>query len=193
MKLSNVLDRLFVSKTRQKLINLFFSHPTELYYVRQLVRLAEEEINSVRRELDNLKKANLINSEWRSNRLYYWANLSHPLLVDLVSLASKTSGFGLALQEKKVGQVRFCAADYFFLLNQPKSKNAIDILIVGDVSVKEVDHIIKAEEESRGREINYMIMDRAEIQIRRLKRDPFMVDFFLSQPLVIIGSPKDIL
>ena len=50
MKIQTSLKQLLVSQTRLKLITVLFANPKEIYYVRQLVRLVEEEINSVRRE-----------------------------------------------------------------------------------------------------------------------------------------------
>jgi predicted transcriptional regulator len=69
MKVSHRLKHLFTSQTRSKLITIFFSRVTELYYVRELVRATGEEINSVRRELENMKQSGLIASENRGNRL----------------------------------------------------------------------------------------------------------------------------
>src|SRR5574344_1602885 len=100
MKIQTSLKYLFVSQTRLKLINVLFYSPQEIFYVRQLVRLVDEEINSVRRELDNLKKAGLINFEWRGNRLYYWANQNSPLFTNLITIANQNSGLGLKLQTK---------------------------------------------------------------------------------------------
>jgi hypothetical protein len=52
-----------------------------------------------------------------------------------------------------------------------------------------VENAIHAEEKLRDVEINYMVMDQSELKLRQNKRDPFIVDFFLSSPLVIIGNP----
>ncbi|KKU20126.1 MAG: Transcriptional regulator, partial [Candidatus Saccharibacteria bacterium GW2011_GWA2_46_10] len=60
MKVETSLKTILTSKTRCKLINIFFTRPRELYFVRQLVRLCGEEINSVRRELSSLKNINLL-------------------------------------------------------------------------------------------------------------------------------------
>lgn len=195
MKTVNSLKHLFVSATRQKLINTFFYFPKEIFYVRQLVRMIDEEINSVRRELENLKKAGIIQSEWRGNKLYYSTNQSSPLFTDLLILANKSFGFGLAIQEKKdlVGQVKLLMYSYQFAFQKEKSRDGIDLIIVGDVSFNEIENLIKLEEEKRGREINYMVMDKSEFQLRRQKRDPFIVDFFLEYPLIIIGNPQEII
>lgn len=194
MKAQSSLKHLLVSQTRLKLINTFFYFPKEIYYVRQLVRLLDEEINSIRRELDNLKKADIIESEWRGNRLYYWANKNSPLYSDLLSLANKSTGLGMKLQNKNegVGNIKLLIYSSQFISGEKKSPDDIDLIIVGDVSYKEVDLNIKQEEEARGHEINYMIMDKNELHLRKQKRDQFIVDFFLGSPVVIIGSPQEV-
>lgn len=195
MKTANSLKHLLISSTRQKLINIFFYLPNEIFYVRQLVRLVDEEINSVRRELENLKKANLIQSEWRGNKLFYSVNKQSSLFADLLVLANKSSGLGAVLQEKKeiIGQIRLLMYSFQFAAQENKSKDGIDLIIVGDISFNEVENLIKKEEEKRGREINYMVMEKSEFQLRRQKRDPFIVDFFLDYPIIIIGSPQEII
>ena len=65
------LQDLFVSKVRVKLLKIFLSNPGKIFYVRQLVRLAGEEINAVRRELARMEERGLVKKERRANRLYY--------------------------------------------------------------------------------------------------------------------------
>lgn len=194
MKATSSLRHLVISNTRHKLIGIFFCSPQEIFYVRQLVRLTKEEINSVRRELQNLQNADIISSETRGNRLYYWANKKSSLFTDLLVLANKISGLGFSILEKRdlVGNIRILLCSYRLISGDPNPKGDIDIIIVGAVSPHEIDTLIKQEEIRRGREINYMIMDRNELHLRKSKRDPFLVDFFLNCPLVIIGSPSDI-
>src|SRR3989339_949803 len=116
MKVNSGLRHLFVSQTRQKLLKLFFSSPSDIFYVRQLVRLSGEEINSVRRELANLASAGILLSETRSNRLFYWPNSSHPLHLDLLVLAHKSSGLAQALQNKRRSkEIKLLLYSYRFL------------------------------------------------------------------------------
>ena len=57
------LEKLFGSKTRAKLLALFFENPDKSYYVREITRVIEEQINSVRRELTNLNALGLVKIE----------------------------------------------------------------------------------------------------------------------------------
>lgn len=195
MKIQTSLKSLFISQTRLKLINVLFYSPGEIFYVRQLVRSIGEEINSVRRELANLKKANLISNEWRGNRLYYWANQQSSLFTNLVTIANQNSGLGFKLQKKSenAGNIRLVFYNYRFLVNQKRKADSIDIVIVGDVSFSEVESLMKQEEKVRGYEINYMVMDKAEFTLRKQKRDQFIVDFFLNSPIAIIGKSSELI
>ena len=194
MKIRNSLKRLFISQTRIKIINVLFYHPGEIFYVRKLVRLVDEEINSVRRELDNLQKSGLITSEWRGNRLYYWADKQSPLFTNLLLIANQSFGLGLKLQNKNetLGSIKLVFYNYKFMTGEKRQIDDIDLVIVGDVSIREMENLIKQEETIRGHEINYMVMGKGEFNLRRQKRDQFIVDFFLSNPIAIIGSCQEI-
>ena len=194
MKIQSSLKHLFVSQTRIKIINVLFYNPNEIFYVRQLVRLVDEEINSVRRELDNLKKSGIVSSEQRGNRLYYWADKQSPLFTDLLLVANQSSGLGLKLQNKNetLGSIKLVFYSYRFMSGDKKNPDDIDLIIVGDVSIREIENYVKQEETIRGHEINYMVMGKGEFKLRRQKRDQFIIDFFLNSPLAIIGSCQEI-
>ena len=64
------LEKLFGSKTRAKLLSLFFSNQNKSYYVREISRVIEEQINSVRRELTNLSSLGLVKIENYENKVY---------------------------------------------------------------------------------------------------------------------------
>lgn len=193
MRGSHSFKSLFTSNTRLKLITILFSNPGELYYVRQLVRLAEEEINSVRRELENLKSSLLVLSETRGNRLYYWANPEHFLFYQLTILANQNTGLGKQILDNrgKIGNIKLLLFNHLFLNH--RENNGIDMIVVGDASLKVIDELVKIEEKKRDREINYMVMDKAEFKLRKIKRDPVLVDFFLTCPAVIIGNPVELI
>lgn len=194
MKIQTSLKHLFVSQTRLKLINILFYNPQDIFYVRQLVRLTDEEINSVRRELANLLKSGVVSSEWRGNRLYYWADKQSPLFFNLLTIANQSSGLGLKLQNKNetLGTIKLVFYSNKFITGDNRNQDDIDLVIVGDVSLREIDSFIKQEQEVRGYEINYMVMGKGEFRLRRQKRDQFIVDFFLSNPIAIIGNQSEI-
>lgn len=66
-----MIEQLFGSKTRVKLLQLFYQNPNRSYYVREITRKIDEQINSVRRELSNLLSIGIITSDSTNNKLYY--------------------------------------------------------------------------------------------------------------------------
>jgi hypothetical protein len=72
-----MIEQLFGSKTRVKLLQLFYSNPNRAFYVREITRKIDEQINSVRRELSNLLSIGIITSDATNNRLYYEVNQSY--------------------------------------------------------------------------------------------------------------------
>src|SRR5476651_924000 len=69
-----MVEQLFGSKTRVKLLQLFYSNPNRSFYVREITRKIDEQINSVRRELSNLLSIGIITSDNNNNKLYYEVN-----------------------------------------------------------------------------------------------------------------------
>ena len=83
---STPVEKLFGSKTRAKLLKLFFENPEKSFYVREMSRVIEEQINSVRRELLNLESIGIIKNETFDNKLYYSANRKHPFYRPMVDI-----------------------------------------------------------------------------------------------------------
>ena len=54
------LEQMFGSKTRARLIGLFLQYPKEAFFVRELTRRIDAQLNSVRRELKNLVEMGII-------------------------------------------------------------------------------------------------------------------------------------
>jgi len=69
-----MIDALFGSKTRVKLLHLFLNNPGQPFYVREITRKIGEQINSVRRELSNMIEVGIITSDSADNKLYYQIN-----------------------------------------------------------------------------------------------------------------------
>ena len=78
-----MVDALFGSKTRVKLLKLFLNNPSSSYFVREITRLIDEQINSVRRELSNMLKIGIITSESVDNKLFYKVNQKYPYFIPL--------------------------------------------------------------------------------------------------------------
>lgn len=92
-----MLEKLFTSKTRVKLLTLFLLNPETKLYVREIARKTGENTNAIRRELQNLNDIGLLLSETKGNLKYYSTNKKMPIYIELTNIVMKTEGVGRTL------------------------------------------------------------------------------------------------
>ena len=188
---TNALKKIFVSRTRISLFKLFFNQPQEAFYIREAVRLTGEEINSIRREMNNLVEAGLLQKEHRGNRLFYFFNRDYPHYYELLSIMGKVVGLGSEIIKNRscLGGLKFVVFSTSFL-DWDDSGSQVDFLIVGRVVLPEIGKLVVKEEKRRGREINYAVMDLKEFSLRKRSRDPFLLEILTRNPVVILGDRR---
>lgn len=174
------LEKLFGSKTRTKLLSLFFGNPERSYYVREMTRVIDEQINSVRRELLNLESIGIIKNETYDNKIYYSANNKHPYARALVMLFSSRTDVSVETAvvkpnawEEYVRPVK----NYLTCLivtNRLPGQEGVDLLIVGDDRTKKLTHWAEVVEKKEGKPLNYVIMSRDDFQYRLNVKDRFV-------------------
>jgi hypothetical protein len=193
-----MIEKLFGSKTRVKLLRLFFNNPNRSYYVREITRKIDEQINSVRRELANLLSIGIISSDTTNNRLYYEVNQSYELYEPLrimfghshtpsnennkVNTSSKISHPDSL---KALGNVEL--AIYSGQFTRDPSVE-VDILIVGDINRARLANFISAVEADEGKELRYALMDKKEFDYRRQIKDRFITDFLTSKMQILVDK-----
>src|SRR5689334_2693096 len=152
-----MLNELFLSKVRVKLLELFFSDPDNIYYVREIVRSVGEQINAVRAELTRMEKVGLLTSEWRANRKYYSVRKDYVFFDELLRLVNKTTGLGGALirDRVKLGKIKYVFLSGSYIRGRSPGPNDVELLLVGVVVIPQLSLIVKEEEAKLGREINY--------------------------------------
>lgn len=190
-----MLGDLIISKTRVKLLNLYFQDPSKMYHVRDLVRRIDEEINAVRRELMHLEKHGLVSKETRGNRLYYSLRKDYSLYDDLLRLIAKTSGLGgnILKNRAKLGKIKFAMLSGRFAKGFSGEVDDVDLLVVGTVVLPELALLVRNEEARRETEINYTVMTSEEFEFRKKRNDPFIQKILSGSRLMLIGDEEDLL
>ena len=173
------LEKLFGSKTRTKLLNLFFGNPERSFYVREMTRVIEEQINSVRRELLNLEGIGIIKNETYDNKVYYSANNKHPYAKSLVMLFSTRTDVIVDVAVKPNVWEEYVRSvknylDCLIVTNRLPGQEGVDLLIVGDDKTKKLTHWAEVVEKKEGKPLNYVIMSRDDFQYRLNVKDRFV-------------------
>ncbi len=189
-----MLEELFVSRVRVKILQLFLSSSEQLLHVREIVRRVDEEINAVRRELARMEKYGMASSEWRANRRLYKFRKDYVYYRELLSLVAKSVGLGGAIvkNKAKLGRIKFAFITTRFFKGT-SGVDDVDVLIVGQVVLPELQAIIADEQSRRENEINYSFMDEPEFRFRVKRRDPFIIKVLIQSKIMLIGDEEELL
>lgn len=194
-----MVEQLFGSKTRVKLLQLFMSNPNRSFYVREITRKVEEQINSVRRELANLLSIGVITSDTSNNRLYYEVNQKFAqfealsmMFGDTPSIkklpkkkgdSDDTVGNTLEAEIRSLGNVQLALLTGQFTRDE---HSGIDILLVGDLNKTKVENFVTDLEQSEKKEIRFVVFTEADFRYRQQINDRFTINVLESkiQPII---------
>src|SRR3990167_4796024 len=187
---NSMLEYLFGSKTRLKLLRLFFRDPLASFYVRELTRLLDIQINAVRRELELLIQSGLVKEIEQAHpvdsgkagvnlRKYYALNTESILYPEMHALLIKAQVLG---EQKFVKEMQEKGGDIVFFLMTRKFTNEkrakTDMLLVGKLKEQTIAKIIARYEKEFGFEILYTTMSEQEFFDRRHMMDKFLFSLF---------------
>ncbi|NMB69605.1 hypothetical protein GYA27_00155 [candidate division WWE3 bacterium] len=187
-----MLQQLFVSEVRLKILKLLLLHPDQSYHVRAIVRAVGAEINAVRRELDNLIGINLLRKRQSSNKLFYTVDTTHILYSDLLSLLSKEEGLGgkLVKRLKELGEIKYMMLAKAFLRGRASSALDVDLFVVGDLRIDILEKIIKEYQQETNVEINYSVMTEDEFRHRKRANDHFITKILTQSRTMLVGDEE---
>lgn len=193
-----MIDALFGSKTRVKLLHLFMNNPDRSFYVREITRLIDEQINSVRRELANMLSVGIILSDSADNKLYYTANQQYEHFSPLREIFGDAGSRNEVKSSEKVGPswvselsrltgLRLAVAAGVLVRG---SASHVDLLLVGSMPKTKVAALIKKIEKAEGRELNYTVMAYDDFYYRLSVRDKFIVEIINGACSVLVDTEQ---
>ncbi len=182
MSQSPVLKALFSSQTRVKLLSVFLLHPEQEYFIRELTRLLNEQINSIRRELENLRQVGLVKARHKNRKKYYKVDTDFPLYPDLRSLFVKAvqgeSPIVSSLKSLKGVRLILLAGSF------SGSDSKVDLLIVGDVSREVLEALLSQDQGLKS--VKYSIFSEADFLYRLSLKDRFVLDILSDTRNVLV-------
>ena len=167
---NDILKALFSSTTRIKLLSTFLLHPEQEYFIRELTRLLDEQINSIRRELENMKRIGLVKSRTRNRKKYFRIDLEFPLYTDLRNMFGKAvQGETAVIAElKRLSGLKFLVLAGSFV----GESDPVDLLIVGEVKRDAVEKLLAHDPSLRS--VKYSIFSVPDFLYRLNLKDKFI-------------------
>ncbi len=190
-----MIDSLFGSKTRVKLLHLFLNNPEKSFYVREITRMIDEQINSVRRELANMVSVGIVQQDAIDNKLYYSVNEDYPYIKPLAAIFSDKNtedGMGAASSvswKDSLGRMRGLRLAIISGKLVVGSSSAVDLLLVGDdMSAVTIKNLVKKIEKDRKTEINYAVISYDDFYYRMSVKDRFIMDIVRNKHSVLVDT-----
>jgi hypothetical protein len=208
-----MIEQLFGSKTRVKLLGLFYQNPNRSFYVREITRKIDEQINSVRRELANLLSIGIISSDTSNNKLYYEVNQKFEHYDALAEMfggkqkVKKTSkkkesvdatDAGVAVEEQPSSTAEHFEDEHLHNIVRAGNVRAIvytgqftrddavgvDIVVIGDMNIPNLEHAIAQLEAAEKKELRYAVLTPDEYLYRKQINDRFLANVLVSKKIV---------
>ena len=162
--MENLFTGLISSKTRIKLLVRFFFNPSTRSYLRELANEFNVSTNSVREELNQLTRTELLTSQKSGRQVFYKANQEHPLFPELKSMVSKVMGIDQVIDGivTRLGDLEraFLLDDYA----EGKDSGIIDLVLVGNVDQYHLNDLSRKTERYIKRKIRTLVLSREEFK-----------------------------
>lgn len=193
-----MIDALFGSKTRVKLLHLFLNSPGQSFYVREITRKIDEQINSVRRELSNMLEIGIITSDSADNKLYYQVNQRYDYYVPLraifgdnieeVSTISPVVEVSSGEYANAIQSIPGLRLAVFSGVLVRGSTSQVDVILVGTLPAPKLKAAIKLIEKGEGRDINYSVLSYDEFYYRLSIRDRFITEILNGKHIIVVDK-----
>lgn len=211
-----MLSKLFGSHSRVKILKAFLFHPDERYYIRQLSRDLALQVNSVRRELENLEEfglllsettngmtgkddeivgekssdrsASVITSADKQEKKFFRVNKNFPLFEDIKGMIIKSQLFHKEDFTKDLLKTGSIKLLILAGVFVNDFKSPTDVLIVGKVNKDKLLKVVRDLEKELGREVNFTLLSATEFKYRRDIADIFLYDLLEKEKIIVIDE-----
>ncbi len=190
MRKLRTLDAL-LPKTRQGILAATLVQPEKAWYVSELARRMGVPASSLQRELHDLSEVGILKTRRQGRMVYYQANIDSPVFPDLRGLLFKTAGMVDVLADTLkplAARLRTVFVYGSIAAGNEQSDSDIDLMIVGQVSPKELALPLRRARELLGREINPTVYTTAEFDKKRTANDPFLKKVLDTPKLFVLGK-----
>lgn len=189
-----ILNKLFGSPYRVKILRFFISNPSGSFYFKDLPSRLKLGNHIIRREFLVLSKINFLKSFKRDKDKDEKWFLNHSFLFlkplkNLILFASPISSNELIEKIKKAGRLKFVVLSGTLIEEENDSK--IDILVIGDnLNRSSFNRILKNIEAEVGKELSFVLMSVKEFLYRVDIRDKFVREILESPHEVVLDKLK---
>jgi predicted nucleotidyltransferase len=191
----SVSDLLFPIQYRRNVLACLLMNPQKWVHLRELARLTGASPGTLKKELDALSAAGLLNWQRVGNQIQFSANTQHPVYPELSGLIRKTTGLHDVLADalKPLEAQIEVAFVYGSIASATEtSYSDVDLMVIGNTSFGDVIHALYDAQTTLSREINPKVMTRTEWQTKQQEGNSFVTDLLNKPKLFVVGTADDL-
>ena len=182
-----MLEQIFSSVARTKIIKFFCVNNQEKFFIRELARRLSLQLNSIRRELNNLEKFGFLTSIEEEGKKYYYINHHFSLFAEIKNLVFKA----LALEEMDIANKMSKIPGLKLLIFSgvlTESPAATDVLIVGKVNKQKVSRYLRKIADGLPEELRYTFLSLNDYMYRLEITDKFVYDIWANDKIIVVDK-----
>ena len=185
-----MLSSILGSKSRARIITLFYLNDGKSYHIREVARLLKLNPTQARNELAKLAELGLFKKEIVGNVHSYRVDPLSPYHADFLSIVRKSAGFEAEISGglRGLSGVRFAFIFGSYANRTFGPKSDIDLMIIGEPDMQMLNTTITKLERRIKRQIQYLVYPLAEF---REKRSYGFVKNVMDQKKIFIIGDSD--
>ncbi|NLI77023.1 MAG: toxin-antitoxin system toxin subunit [Candidatus Riflebacteria bacterium] len=189
----NTLAHILCSRVRAEIFRVFFGLRSGELHLREIHRQTGFALGTVRQDVEKLVHLGLLDRRKDGNRVYFSANRKHPLHPDICQLVLKTIG----LSDSLAGALQNQAIRLAFVFGSAaegtlRPDSDIDLMVVGDLSLRKVAELLSSQTSLLGREVNPHVLSPAEFHKRLRAKEHFVSSVLQARKIFLIGTENDL-
>jgi predicted nucleotidyltransferase len=193
-KSSPILAPLF-TPTMQGVLGATILRPAREWYLSDLAAHLGVGPSSLQRVLAKLTRAGILNRRTNGNRVYYWPDPACPILGELASILTKTSGIAEPLRQalaRFADKIRVAFIHGSVAEERERSESDVDLIVVGDVPGADLSFALHPLHDRLGREVNVTRYTPKEFRSKVTQGHHFLTAVLKKPRIFLIGGQHEL-
>jgi|GEM_PF-574527 DNA-binding MarR family transcriptional regulator len=187
--MKNALALLLTSKARAEILRLLFSEPPIRLHQRGIAKCTDVTTQAIQKEIQNLKKQDLIQESRDGNRVYYTANSFHPIYADLKSIVLKlVEPVSILKEVLQTDEIQIAFIFSATSKKEAKISSDVELLIIGNMGLNKVTSLLNDISDRLKRQIHPYVYTKKEYFNRIQSQDHFVTRLLRARREFIVGN-----
>ena len=186
---------LLFPKTRREILAATLLHPDKWWYLSDLARALDAVPQALRRELNQLVAAGILQERSDGNRVYFKPDQECPILLELQSIFLKTAGLVDVLRDVlKTHAKRIKSAFVYGSIarGEELASSDVDLMVIGDILLSKLASPLKKAEDKLSRSVNPTVYSLHEYRKKLRQGNNFITKVHSSEKLFLVGSKDEL-